>query len=37
MSRSVLISFSLDICVCEDIDVEFLFLFGKTSTNSLKI
>ena len=34
---SVLLISSLDFCVCEDINVEFLFLLGETSTNSLKM
>ena len=33
----VSISSSLDFCVCEYVDLEFLFLFGETSANSLEM
>ena len=33
----VLKNYSLDFCVHEYVDVEFLFLFGETSANRLEI
>ena len=33
----VLKNYSLDFCVREYVDVEFLFLFGETSANRLEI
>ena len=33
----VSLSFSLDFCVCEYVDVEFLFLFDGTSAISLEM